>query len=121
MRSATAATPSCSATRRAVASGISRVSRAMALTASSGRVMRQSVDYRSQIALMLEQGVHRPGLFPSETEQHGNLDVALGAFDEFGGIVLVASDDLADDDRRTAQQFRVAGAHAHHQAPVDAA
>src|SRR4030088_3079932 len=98
MRSATVATRSRCVRRRSVVSGISRVSRAMALPAGSGRVMRQPVDHRSQIALVLEQGVNGVGLFPTETEQHGNLDVALGAFNEFGGIVLVASHDLADDD-----------------------
>ena len=53
--------------------------------------MRQPVDHRSQIALMLEQGVNGVGLFPSKTEQDGNLDVAVGAVNEFGGIVLVAT------------------------------
>ena len=70
---------------------------------------------------MFEQCLNGFGLFPSQTKQYGNLDVAVRALNEFGSIILVASHDLADDDLGTAQQSCIACAQADHQAAVDAA
>jgi hypothetical protein len=69
--------------------------------------MPQLADDRSQIALVPEQCRDGVGLFPAEAEQYGNLDIPLCAFDQFGGIVLVASHDLGNDD------FRAVIASAH--------
>src|SRR5258708_36441109 len=109
------------ARRRSVVSGISRISRAMADWARSCWIMSQLVDHRSQIALVFEQCLNGFALIPSQAKQHGKLDVALRALNEFGGILLVASHDLANDGFRTAKQLRVACAHAYHQPPINAA
>src|SRR5258707_14195184 len=117
MRSATLATRSCSARRRSVASGISRISRAMAVCVRSCWIMGQPVDDRSQIALVFEQRLNGFGLFPAQTKQHGNLDVAVGALNEFGGIILVASTDWADVDSAPRKKFCVPWAKVTHQTP----
>src|SRR6058998_2512901 len=121
MRSATVATKSCSARTRSVVSGISRISRAMAVCVRSCSIMRQLVDNRSQITLVFEQCLNGFGLLPSQAKQYGNLDIALRALNEVGSILLIASHDLANDDLCTAKQLRVACAHAYHQTPIDAA
>jgi hypothetical protein len=69
--------------------------------------MPQLADHRSQIAIVPEQCCNGVGLFPAEAEQYRNLDIPLRAFDQFGGIVLVASHDLGNDDFRTV----IASAH----------
>jgi hypothetical protein len=69
--------------------------------------MRQLADDRSQISIVPAQCRNGFALLPAEAEQYRNLDVPLRAFDQFDGIVPVASHDLGNDDLRTV----IASAH----------
>src|SRR5258708_36116420 len=92
----------------------------MAVWVRSCPIMGQLVDNRSQIAVVFEQRLVGFGLLPPQAEKHGNLDVALCALNKFGSIIFGASHDLADDDFCPVKKFCIAGAHAYHEAAIDA-
>src|SRR3974377_892546 len=98
MRSAMAETTTCRPSRRLAAGGISRISRAIAVTGGRSALITDGfIDCLAQIAFMPIKGLrslHRP---EPESQQARNLHVAIRLFDEARSIARRAANDLGDN------------------------
>src|SRR6516162_7284684 len=104
-----AETTACRPTRRRAAAGISRISRAIAVTGGrSALVTDDFIDGIAQIAFMPPEGLGSLRRPEPQSQQDRNFHVAIRPFDEARRIARCAANDLGNNHLGAPPQLRVA-------------
>src|SRR5690242_16165666 len=119
--SAMPANRSARARSRSAATGISAVSRAIALRDGSAGITFELINRGSQIAAVAFEQLDRPAAAQPEAQQDCQLQVAVRLLEMTCRVAFSTADDLPDNSDRAAPQFGIPRSHVHHQAAVDAA